>query len=108
VTAVPADADVPALDEFGVLRVGTRWVALSPVEEAVTRPLLEALGRPVGRSALIAAAWPARDRSPRTLDATVHRIRQRVAPLGLLIHTVRGRGFVLDGDDELARQKNVS
>lgn len=86
--------DEPGLDEFGVLRVGDAWVALSPVQEQLMRPLLARFGAPVARTTLTEAAWP--DGEPlRALDMHMAKLRARIAPLGLAVLTLRGRGFVL-------------
>jgi two-component system OmpR family response regulator len=86
----------PSIDEFGVLSVGTSWVALSHIDEAIMRSLLDSFRTTVGRDDVRAAAWPDGSRSGRVLDTHMHRLRNRIAPLGLTIHTVRRRGFVLD------------
>jgi hypothetical protein len=88
--------EAPTLDEFGVLTFGDGWVPLSPLEEAIVRRLLDSFGTTVARADLMSAAWPDGGRSPRVLDTKIHRVRNRLAPLGLAIHTVRRRGFVLD------------
>ena len=85
----------PTLDEFGVLTHDDTWVGLSPLEESIVRPLLDSFGTTVARVELTNRAWPDGGRGPRALDTKIHRIRQRLAPLGLAIHTVRRRGFVL-------------
>jgi DNA-binding response OmpR family regulator len=83
------------LDDFGVLRDEGRWIALSPVQEALMGGLLGSLGEPVSRADLVARAWP--EGEPfRGLDAHVARLRRKVRPLGLVIHTIRARGFVLE------------
>jgi DNA-binding winged helix-turn-helix (wHTH) protein len=86
----------PTLDEFGVLTHGDAWVGLSPLEESIVRLLLDSFGTTVSRTDLAARAWPDGGRGPRALDTKIHRIRHRLAPLGLAIHTVRRRGFVLE------------
>ncbi|MCU1376399.1 MAG: helix-turn-helix protein [Actinomycetia bacterium] len=86
----------PTLDDFGVLTRGHGWVPLSPLEETIVRRLLATFGTTVSREELIAEAWPDGGRGPRALDTKIHRLRNRLAPLGLAIHTVRRRGFVLD------------
>jgi len=88
--------DRPTLDEFGVLTFGDGWVPLSPLEETIVRRLLDSFGTTVARDDLIAEAWPDGGRGPRAIDTKIHRLRNRLAPLGLAIHTVRRRGFVLD------------
>jgi DNA-binding response OmpR family regulator len=86
--------ELPELDEFGVLRHHGSWVALSPVQESLMRRLLARFGLPVPRQQLRAEVWP-ESASPRTIDAHMFRLRDRIQPLGLFIHTIRGRGFIL-------------
>lgn len=93
---VPGDASL-RLDDDSVLHRGTRWVALPPMESRLVALLLDDNGKVVHRPELIRAAWP--DGPPtdeRALDGLVKRLRRRVAPLGVRIHTVTGRGFLLD------------
>src|SRR5438045_3775030 len=47
----------PDLDSDGVLRLGSDWVALPPVEARLTRALLERFGAVVSRDALARAGW---------------------------------------------------
>jgi DNA-binding winged helix-turn-helix (wHTH) protein len=87
---------VPHLDEFGVLRTERGWVSLSPVQENIVRSLLSHFGSAVARKELTAAAWPEGGRDPHTIDIHIHRLRPRLRSLGLVIHTLRGRGFLLE------------
>jgi hypothetical protein len=84
------------IDEFSVARRGDRWVALTPVEAAILAPLLAGEGRLIRRDELEAGS-PHGDRG-RRIDATIARLRRRVRPLGVTIHTVRAVGFVLEVD----------
>jgi DNA-binding winged helix-turn-helix (wHTH) protein len=90
-----ATLEVPRIDEDGLLRYDGRWVALSPKEDAVLRPLLHAGQRVVSRQRLTATGWPGAGQRTSALDKVVGRLRRRLEPLGLTIHTVRARGFVL-------------
>ena len=87
--------DRPWLDPDGLLRHRDRWVAVSPNEEAVLRPLLDRWGQLVSRTSLAASVWPDATASSRSLNTLVARLRKRVGPLGLTIETIRARGFVL-------------
>jgi two-component system, OmpR family, response regulator TctD len=89
-------AGAPTLDEFGVLRTPRGWVSLSPVQESIVRALVEHFGAPVARAALAEAAWPDGGRDLHTVDIHIHRLRPRLAAVGLVIHTLRGRGFLLE------------
>jgi DNA-binding winged helix-turn-helix (wHTH) protein len=84
-------------DADGLLCRGDRWVALPPLEERLVRALFERPGTVVGRATLVAALYPetGQDRH-RALDSFVRRTRERLAPLGLGIHTVRGIGYLLE------------
>ncbi len=85
----------PALDG-GVLRVGTEWVSLSPLEARLTAILLDRMGAVISRDALVRAGWPAGTNARNTLDVHLVRLRRRLAAVGLSIHTVRSRGYLLE------------
>lgn len=85
----------PVLDG-GVLRVGERWVALSPLESRLTAILLERMGAVVSRDTLARIGWPAGTKARNTLDVHVVRLRRRLGSVGLAIHTVRSRGYLLE------------
>jgi len=86
----------PSLDDDGVLRCGNRWVPLPPVEARLTAALLERLGAVVSRDRLAGAGWPDGAPGRNALDVHVLRLRRRIDPLGLVIRTVRSRGYVLE------------
>lgn len=88
--------EVPSLDEDGVLRANHRWVALPPVEARLTSALLERYGAVVSRETLARAGWPDGAPGRNALDVHVLRLRRRLDPLGLVIRTVRSRGYVLE------------
>jgi DNA-binding response OmpR family regulator len=92
------------LDEDGVLHVDDRWVAVSPLEARLLAELLERPGTLVRRPDLVRAAWPATPpRDERALDGVLKRLRRRVAPLGVRIHTVSGSGLLLEYAPESTR-----
>ncbi len=85
------------LDEDGLLRRGGRWVAVSPLEQRVLVPLLARAGSMLTRAELLTATSPGAEADDRrTIDRVIRRLRLRLAPLGITIHTVRGCGFLLD------------
>lgn len=87
----------PSLDEDGLLRSGLAWVALSPLESRLIAPMLERSGSVVRRDELKRSVWPdGEPDDPRALDVRVKKLRRRIEPLGLRIHTVAGRGFLLE------------
>jgi hypothetical protein len=87
---------VPVLDEHGMLRVGDGWVSLPPVEARITSALVARLGAVVRREELAEAGWPEGAPGRNALDVHVLRIRRRLAPLNLVIRTVRSRGYLLE------------
>jgi DNA-binding response OmpR family regulator len=87
---------VPLLDGDGVLRVGESWVSLPPVEARLTAALLERLGAVVSRDALARSGWPDGAPGRNALDVHVLRLRRRLAHVGLVIRTVRSRGYLLE------------
>lgn len=91
----PRPPTAPVLDEHGVLQRGDRSVILAPIEALLTRALLQRLGAVVGRDALLRSAWPDGAPASNTLDVRLVRLRRRLAPLGLVILTVRKRGYLL-------------
>ena len=89
---------VPELDEHGMLRFGTGWVSLPPVEARITSALVRRIGSVVARDELARSGWPDGAPGRNALDVHVLRIRRRVAPLGLAIRTVRSRCYLLEAD----------
>lgn len=87
---------VPDLDDDGVLRLGSAWVSLPPVEARLTGALLARFGAVVSRDALARAGWPSGAPGRNALDVHVLRLRRRLLPLGLAIRTVRARGYLLE------------
>ncbi len=90
------DGSPPALDDDGVLRMNGSWVPLPPVEARLTAALLERYGAVVSRDALARAGWPDGAPGRNALDVHVLRLRRRLTPLGLVIRTVRSRGYLLE------------
>ena len=86
----------PVLDDFGVLRVDGSWVALPPLEARLAQALLERLGAVTSRDLLIRAGWPAGAPGRNALDVHVLRLRRRRTAVGLVIRTVRSRGYLLE------------
>ncbi|MDQ6614227.1 MAG: helix-turn-helix domain-containing protein [Actinomycetota bacterium] len=87
----------PTLDDDGVLRFGGVWVPLPPVEARLTDALLQRFGAVVSREGLARAGWPDGAPGRNALDVHVLRLRRRIQPLGLVIRTVRSRGYLLEG-----------
>jgi two-component system OmpR family response regulator len=87
---------VPELDADGVLRFADRWASLPPVEARLARALVDRFAAVVSRDALSRAGWPEGSPGRNALDVHVLRLRRRLAPLGLVIRTVRCRGYLLE------------
>ena len=98
---LPSERPAPILDGDGVLRVGSRWVALPPIEARVVTALLARPEAVVSRERLLDAGWPTSQPAGSTngqiLDGRIKLLRRRLVEVGLEIHTVRGVGFVLTG-----------
>jgi DNA-binding winged helix-turn-helix (wHTH) protein len=90
------DRSAPVLDGDGVLHHPEAGVALPPVEARLMTALLERSGAVVSRDALARAGWPEGAPGRNALDVHVLRLRRRVDPLGLVIRTVRSRGYLLE------------
>ena len=91
-----ASIDRPILGAHGVLWRGVQWVALSPIEARLTRAFLARPGRVLSRQRLEQLGWPDGLPSSRAIDARIKVLRERIAPLGLRIHTVRGQGYLAE------------
>ena len=91
---------VPEIDAHGVLRFGSRWVSLPPVEARLADALVLRFGAVVGRDTLRRSVWPGSSPGRNVLDVHVLRLRRRLAPLGLAIRTVRSRGYMLEQADQ--------
>ena len=87
---------IPELDDNGVLRLGPAWVALAPVEGRLAKALVERFSRVVSRDTLARAGWPSKAPDRNVLDVHVLRLRRRLGPVGLVIRTVRSRGYLLE------------
>ena len=94
----------PRLDVDGVLRFGSLWVSLPPVEARLTRALLERFGAVVSRESLGRAGWPDGAPGRNALDVHVLRLRRRLSPVNLAIRTVRSRGYLLESGQDIQRQ----
>ena len=81
--------------EGGVAGYGERELPLTPQEVAVLATLADARGRVVSRSEL-ARRSGLRHASPRRADSLVVTLRRAIGAAA--VHTVRGRGWMLDPD----------
>lgn len=93
----PDPVVLPTVDEDGVLRAGDVVIVLGAQEAAIVRVLLASPGRVVSRADVAAAVWPdGAPTDPRALDDRVKVVRRHLAGLPLRIHTLRGRGLLLE------------
>jgi len=88
--------EVPLIDGDGVLRFGNSWASLSPVDARLAGALVERFGAVVSRTVLGKAGWPGGAPARNALDVHMLRLRRRVEPVGLVIRTVRSRGYLLE------------
>ena len=88
----------PHIDDDGVLRYGTSWVALPPIEASLARVLADRFGGVVGRELLMRTAWAVGTRPARrnVLDVHMLRLRRRLDSIELAVRTIRGRGYLLE------------
>lgn len=93
-------SSVPLLDPDGILRFGSRWVSLPPVEVRLMSALLERFGTVVHRETLADTGWPDGAPGRNALDVHVLRLRRRLEPMKLAIRTIRSRGYLLERSDQ--------
>ncbi len=100
------DVAVPEIDSLGVLRHHGAWISLSPTHEAIMRALVAQMGQAIARADLAALTWPGGGPDHHAIDVHIHRLRPRLEKIGLVIHTLRGRGFMLEsvGDESATRR----
>jgi hypothetical protein len=89
---------LPQVDPYGILRFADRSISVSPCETDLLECLIRHFGAVVLRETL-QECLPERPTgiSRNALDLHIMRLRRRIRPLGLIIRTARGRGYVLDG-----------
>jgi len=91
-----ASIERPILGDHGVVWRGAVWAPLSPIEARLTGAFLARPGRVLSRQRLEQLGWPAGLPSSRAIDARIKVLRERVAPIGIRIHTVRGQGYLAE------------
>jgi DNA-binding response OmpR family regulator len=77
------------------LSYGGRSEILSPIDHAIAEKLVAHFDRAVEEHQLVEHAWPRGDGSATALRVHIYRIRKRIAPLGLSISALRGRGYIM-------------
>ena len=89
----------PLIDSSGVLRFGDGFVTLPPVEARLMAAMIDRFGVVVSRDQLARSGWPQGAPGRNALDVHVLRLRRRARPLGLVIKTVRSRGYLLESEE---------
>lgn len=91
---------LPQVDPHGLLRFGGRSTTVSRTETDLLECLVRQFGTLVPRATL-RECLPDRPGgvSRNALDLHIMRVRRRIKPLGLVIRTVWGRGYVLEPVD---------
>jgi len=86
----------PSIDNDGLVHLGASWVSVPPVEARLAEVLIGRFGAVVSREELSAAAWPEGTAQRNALDVRILRLRRRLEDLGLVIRTVRSRGYLME------------
>ncbi|HEY4456418.1 MAG TPA: helix-turn-helix domain-containing protein [Pseudonocardiaceae bacterium] len=86
----------PRVDEDGMLWLGRESTPVSPVEANLLRAFVSEFGSVVDRATLEQLVGGAAPASRNALDLHIKRLRRRIVALGLIIKTVRGRGYTLE------------
>jgi DNA-binding response OmpR family regulator len=90
-------ASQPRVDDAGLVRVGSEWVDLPPVQLAVARLLIDRLGRVVPAAQIQAGCRSAGGSvHPKAVKAVIGRVKARLDELGLVLTNVRDRGYLLE------------
>jgi DNA-binding response OmpR family regulator len=90
-TRARLDSLRPRLDEGGLVHVDGRWVTLSPGQEPLVQLLVDNYGYVVPVADLVAAYGG----TEVSLHRVLQRCRDKLRPLGLTIHKIRGGGYQL-------------
>jgi DNA-binding response OmpR family regulator len=97
----------PHVDEHGRIAFRDRWSALSPTEARIAAVLCDRYCDVVSTDELRTLASPddgrGRGPSPAAFRVHLHRLRQRIAGVGLEVVSVRNEGVILQPRPENAR-----
>jgi DNA-binding response OmpR family regulator len=85
----------PRVDQHGRLLYKGAWAQLSPIEERLAHVLVDAYEAVVTEDRLVAGGWFTGQASSNALRVHLHRLRRRIAALGLEVRAVRTQGWVL-------------
>jgi two-component system, OmpR family, response regulator len=86
----------PEIDPGGTARYRSRSVTVSPIETALLSRLIDSFGQLVLREELQERLADGSGGKRNALDLHIMRLRRRIMPLGLMIRTAWGRGYVLE------------
>jgi DNA-binding response OmpR family regulator len=75
------------------VRVGERWTTIPTGQWPVVQLLLDRMQQVVADDE-VAAAYRSPNR--RAIRSMMHRLTKRLEEVGLLVHKVRGRGYLLE------------
>ncbi|MBF0311132.1 MAG: response regulator transcription factor [Magnetococcales bacterium] len=101
----PAQQMVPGQDKWQAgpltlfpvtqeVRFQDRKLTLTPLEFRLLESLIQAGGACLNRTQLLSAVWGGQlDHHPRTVDAHINRLREKMGMAGILVETVRGLGY---------------
>ena len=82
-----------------MLHLEDRWVDIPPLQARLMAVLLGEFGCSVPTEALLRGGWGTARPGAGALRVHILRLRRRIAPLGLAIHTLPGRGYLLAWSD---------
>jgi DNA-binding response OmpR family regulator len=85
----------PTVDSHCRLIYRDKWASLSPIEVRLATALVEDFRLIVTEKALLGRGWPDGPPSSNALRVHLHRLRQRIRPLGLELKAIRSQGWVL-------------
>ena len=95
-----ADCGTPPTLDDGLLLYRGAWAAVPAAQVAMVELLLDRLGRVVTKDELASAAAAAGGSTHGdAVKAAMNRLSRRIAPLGLELRSVRGRGYLLQLPD---------
>jgi len=81
--------------EDGQLSFRGQSTWLSPTVRVLFQALADRFGSTVPLETLVSEVWPSDPPSSNSVRVHILRLRRRIAPLGLEIHNVPGKGYVL-------------
>jgi DNA-binding response OmpR family regulator len=85
----------PEVTPDGRIVFGDHWAPLSTIEGSLAAVLCDNFGSVVSHSSLDEGCG-GRSLSPNAIRVHMMRLRKRIAPVGLAVRTVHGRGYLLE------------